>query len=882
MSRLLRRLWSLVRFRRFEDDLSEELEFHRAMTQQELERDGHSSREARLAAHKVLGNLTRSREDARAVWIWPWLESVWQDIAYAVRSLRRQPGFTLVAIVALGVSIGLNTSLFTVFAGLALRPMIGITEPARVVTVTQASAIGRGGRGPGGPSGAIGLSFPEFRFLADEARSFDGLVAHRELSVNLESDQVGRSTSAYAVTGDYFDVLGVQMEAGRGFAADEDRRESPARVAVLSHQLWRTRFGATAIVGREIRIDGVPHTVVGIASPEFTGPEGSANRVWLPLSSIPTLRANDPFLASLLDRWQDCCVKVTGRLAEGTTRPEAAAELQVLSGRFRASVGQDARQLLIGGTQFLQGRAASEALAIIGLLFTGITLLLLIACANVGNLLLARAAARLGEIGVRLSIGASRRRIVRQLLTEGLVLAAIAAALGVGLATWLPPFVLTRVADQSIPFDIRTDVLVLVYATALAVIACVACALAPALHATRVDVASALKNGTAAMRSRLPLRTVLLAVQVAVTVVLLTSAGLLLRGVAQARTLDLGFTMDEVGVVTIDLPAFAYDNTRAAALLNELRTAVRDVGLQSFAFTTNEPLGGYHFQTGMRLSSEGEEMTRPVEFIEVTPGYFDVLGLRLMAGRDFQDSDAGRPVAIVNETLARQYWPGQNPVGRSFIGGGRESLEIVGLVKDAYLRGLNGIEPVFFRPFGTRVWSEHFPRLLFRATQPAAWTAVAARISSVEARAVVNVTPLQDRFEGLISQLDFAPMAASILGVLGLTLATIGMFGVFAYVVRQRTREIGIRMALGARSGDITRLVLSGNSRAVTIGVAAGLAGAIAASQVLRGSLYGLSPLDPIAYAGVVLLLTAAATVASYLPARRAMRVDPTLALRHE
>ena len=269
------------------------------------------------------------------------------------------------------------------------------------------------------------------------------------------------------------------------------------------------------------------------------------------------------------------------------------------------------------------------------------------------------------------------------------------------------------------------------------------------------------------MRSRLPLRTVLLAVQVAVTVVLLTSAGLLLRGVAQARTLDLGFTMDEVGVVTIDLPAFAYDNTRAAALLNELRTAVRDVGLQSFAFTTHEPLSNFHFQTGMRLSSEGEEMTRPVEFIEVTPGYFDVLGLRLMAGRDFQDSDAGRPVAIVNETLARQYWPGQNPVGRSFIGGGRESLEIVGLVKDAYTSRLNGIEPVFFRPFGTRVWSEQFPRLLFRATQPAAWTAVAARISSVEARAVVNVTPLQDRFEDVISQLDFAPMAASILGRAG-------------------------------------------------------------------------------------------------------------------
>jgi predicted permease len=868
----MRRLLALLRVRQLDADLDEELQFHRAMKEQELQRAGLSAEEARRAARAALGNVTRSREDARAVWFWPWLESVWQDIVYAVRSLRRQPGFTLVAIVALGVAIGLNTSLFTVFAGLALRPMTGLTEPARVVTVTQASAIG--GRG--------GLSFPEFRFLADGTRSFDALVAHRELSVNLESDQVGRSTPAYAVTGNYFDVLGVRMEAGRGFVASEARRESPARVAVLSYQLWRTRFGAMALVGREIRIDGVPHTVVGITSPEFTGPEGSFNRVWLPLSSIPTLRPNDTSLASLLDRWQDCCVRVTGRLSDGTTRAEAAAELQVLSGRFRASVGQDARQILIGGTQFLQGRGAkTEALAVIALLFTGITLLLLIACANVGNLLLARAAARLGEIGVRLSIGASRRRIVRQLLTEGLVLATIAAALGVGLATWLPPFVLTRVVNQPAPFDIGTDVLVLVYATALAVIACVACALAPALHATRVDVASALKNRTA-MRSRLPLRTVLLAIQVAVTVVLLTSAGLLLRGVAQARTLDLGFTMDEVGVVTIELPAFAYDNTRAAALLSELRTAVRDVGLQSFAFTTFEPLSNFHGQTGVRLANESADMTRPVEFIEVTPGYFDVLRLRLMAGRDFQDSDAGRPVAIVNETLARQYWPGQNPVGRSFIGGGRESLEIVGLVKDAYTSRLNEIKPVFFRPLGTRVWSEQFPRLLFRATQPAAWTAVAARVSSVEARAVVNVAPLRDRFEDSMSDLDFAPMAASILGLLGLTLATIGMFGVFAYAVRQRTREIGIRMALGAHSGAITRLVLSGNSRAVTIGVAAGLAGAIGASQVLRSSLYGLSPLDPVAYGGVMLLLAAAAAAASYFPARRATRVDPVVALRHE
>jgi predicted permease len=673
------------------------------------------------------------------------------------------------------------------------------------------------------------------------------------------------------------------MEHGRGFVASEDRRDSLARVAVLSHQLWQTRFAGKAIVGQHVRIDGVPHTVVGITSPEFTGSEGNPIRVWLPLSSVPSLRANDPYLASLLDRWQDCCVNVTGRLAEGTTRAEATAELQVLSGRFRATVGQDARQILIGGTQFLQGRGAKgEALAIIGVLFTGITLLLLIACANVGNLLLARAAARLGEIGVRLSIGASRRRIVRQLLTEGLVLAAIAAALGVGLATWLPPFVLNNVVNQAAPFDIHTDALVLLYATALAVIACVACALAPALHATRVDVATALKNGTTALRSRLPLRTVLLAVQVAVTVVLLTSAGLLLRGVAQARTLDVGFTIDDVGVATITLPDFAYDNARAAALVKEMQAAVGDVGLQAFAFIAHEPLADFHMVTAMRLNGQGEEMSRQANFIPVTPGLFSVLRLPLVAGRDFQESDAGRPVAIVNETLARVYWRGANPVGRSFIGGGRESLEIIGVVKDAYMNDLNSIEPTFFRPMGDQIRSEPFPRLMFRATQPAAWSAVAARISNIEPRARVEVAPLRDRFENWLAEIDFAPIAASILGLLGLSLATIGMFGVFAYTVRQRTREIGIRMALGARSSAITRLILSGNSRAVIAGLVVGLAGALGAAQVLRRALYGLSPLDPVAYGGMVVLLATAAAAASYLPARRATRVDPVQALRQE
>ena len=317
-------------------------------------------------------------------------------------------------------------------------------------------------------------------------------------------------------------------------------------------------------------------------------------------------------------------------------------------------------------------------------------------------------------------------------------------------------------------------------------------------------------------------------------------------------------------------------------LLSELTAAVREAGVPLFAFVSIEPLANLHTQMGTRLSGESEAMMRIADFVDVSPGYFDVLRLPIIAGRDFDDRDRGRPVAIVNETFARQYWPGEKPIGRSFIGGGRDSLEIVGLVKDAHTTRLNAVEPVFYRPIGDHIRGELFPRLLFRSTQASTWTAVSAIVSNVEPRARVDVVPLRDRFADWLSELKVAPMAASILGALGLLLATIGMSGVFAYVVRQRTKEIGIRMALGARPAAISRLVLAGNSRAVIAGLVVGLGGALGASQVLRGSLYGLSPLDPIAYGGVVLLLAAAALTASYLPARRATRVDPVLALRHE
>jgi predicted permease len=873
MGTLFRRLRYWLRQREFDDALREEIEFHRGLTQQVLENGGLSTEESRLAARRDLGNVTRAREESRAIWIWPWLDSVWQDTTYATRSLRRHPGFTLLAVVILGVAIGLNTSLFTVFAGLALRPMAGLTEPSRVVSVSGEFALGR--------SGVIGMSFPEFQFLATESRSFSGLVAERNTSVTVEAGGVGRTLSAHVVTGSYFDVLGVRMEHGRGFLPAEDRRGSSVPVVVLSFSLWQGLFGADPeIVGAPIRINDIPHAVVGITSREFNGSEGGMRRLWLPLSSLPTLRSNDPFESTLLDRPQDCCVNVLGRLRDGVTSGQAEAELQVLSDRFRAGVGQEARAIVLGGTEFLKGqRAAASVLAVMGVLFVGIVLVLLMACANVGNLLLARAAGRAGEIGVRLSLGAGRPRIVRQLLTEGFVLALIGTGVGVAIAHWLPSLVLNDVAGQPAPFEIATDGWVLGYAIVLAAVACAAFALAPALHATRGDVAMVIKSGALPSR-RFPLRGVLLGVQVAVTVVLLTSAGLLLRGVATARGVDPGFAVEGVVVATVELPPVS-DSTRAQRFSADLVASLRDAGVEAFALVSNEPLGDSSSTTSMRLPGEAEEQMRTIEFLDVTPGYFDVLRIPIAAGRGFADADAGRGVAVVNESMARRYWPDDNPVGRSFFAGGtRRSLEVVGVVKDAHLDSLDVVEPLFFQPMTAA--GVDVAKVLFESRRASTSAAVTAAIQGLERRARIDFTPLTDRLADRRGELRFAPLAASILGTFGLTLATVGMFGTFAYAVCQRTREIGLRMALGARAADIVRLVLTGSSRAVAIGLAVGMLGALGASQVLRRSLYGVSPLDPLALGGVALMLAVAALAASYVPARRALRIDPSRALRWE
>ena len=866
MPRLLRRIQYLFRRNRIEDELAEEMEFHRQM----LARDHAGDR---TAAARAWGNTALARENARAVWLLPWIESLWQDLVYGLRGMRRERGFTVVALAALGLAIGLNTSLFTVFNAIALRPW-PVKDPARVVNVMRLAHRGAGA----GHFNGFGVA--EWRYISEHTKAFTGLMLTRN-GERVEMDS--RPYSLTWVTGNYFSVLGVDMARGRGFLAEEDRPQAPEAVAVMNYQTWQNRFGGDySMIGKTVRLDDIPFTIVGVAPENFNGTDSNRADFWAPLSARRVLRPDDADVLPFLTRITHCCSSMAGRLAPGYTQQQGAAEVELLVGQAHGeSEASKGVSIVTTGTAILESTGKGNKSKIVPAfvaMFAAMTLVLLLACANVGNLLLARAAARRTEIAVRLALGGSRMRLIRQLLVESLTLAVVAAAIGLAIAFRLPAAIVASAIPEN-GFIISPDLSVCAYTAGIAILACLVFGLAPALHGTHGQVAGALKREAPGGASRLRMRSVLLAAQVAISVVLLAGAGLLVRGLQRAERQDPGFRLDQVTMAKLELPAAAYSGARARTFTMELQHALATATeLPPTAIASDLPMANSRSFTNFRRSGDSPDQEKYVQFHEVSSGYFEVLRIPVVAGRNFMQADAGRDVVLINETAARMFFHDENPVGKAIVSS-EKTREVVGVVKDAYTTDLSKIEPTMYWPISGRFG---VPQLLMGDDNTAVQQRLAAIVHDLEPMGRLVFAPLADNLRSQLEPARYAAMLAGALGLLALALASIGMSGVFAYMVRQRTREIGVRMALGALPSQVVRLVLASNLRALAWGLGAGLAGALAATQLLKSLTYGIRAFDPVAYAAVFVLLAVAAIAASALPARRAARVDPLTALRWE
>jgi predicted permease len=813
------------------------------------------------------------------------LSNFWSDLRYSARTLRKNPGFTAVAVLAISLGIGVNTGIFTVLNGAALRPL-PVPGSTDVVSVYQDIHGLKSRNVHGAPSF---FSWPEYKSYRDDNRVLSGLAAYSPfLSVTLGGDQpqqlFGQLTSC-----NYFDVLNEPPALGRAFSASDCAVARQGAVAVISDNLWRTTFAADpAVVGRNIVLNRQPFTVIGVAPAGFQGTEPVASAFWAPVTmQFPLERDMDWFEKPNMS-W----LILLGRTKPGVSRSQVRADMAVIAGRIDQLTPGRKTTLQIETGTFLSMPEARKIATGVGLvLLAAVGMVLLIACANVANLLLARAAGRQKEIAIRLSVGASRGRLIRQLLTESLLIALLGGAFGSLIAVWsfeaIVEFVFSHLPHGAPPIvvGVGPDIRVLGYALILTLITGVVFGLVPALQASKPDVNTALKqSGIGGKSSDGFLRHALVGTQVAVSMVLLIAAGLLLRGLYQAQTIDPGFEMKNVATVSFDLRGQGYDDTRAGLFQQQVIDRLSALpGVDAVAQAGNTPLSDSH--RGTMFSVPPQPATYQVELNDVSPEFFSLLGVPIVRGRNFTGTEArtGAAVTIVTESTARRFWPNQDPIGKVVRMDDKTAMQVIGVVKDAQVSHLaKSDETYLYLPAGPKVQIRM--QLLVHGASGFASTAagIRAAIHSLDPGLVVDVARLEDNLEFWRAPSRIVAILAGSLGALGMLLACIGVYGVVSYAVSRRVREIGIRMTLGADAREVKSLILRQAMRPVAIGALIGIAGCAAVSQVLSSMLFGLSSHDPVAFVVVPLVLLSVALAASYVPARRATKVDPMVALRYE
>ena len=811
-----------------------------------------------------------------------------QDVRYAIRALHRSPLFAIVAVLSIAVGVGATTAIVTLANALLLRPPPGVGHPERVVTVGST----RDGRG------FDNFSYPNFVDYRAAAGSLSGLAALRvdPQAVSLAGPGGGEPIQMGAASGNFFSVLEARPALGRFFTMEDDRAPGASPVVVLSHGFWSRRFQAdSSIVGKSVVLNGTPFTILGVAAERFQGPFVLAPDVWVPLTASSLLGLPADIFQSRRSVW----IIGIGRLAPNVGIGQAQAELSGIAARLAAQYPDENKGhegLAVAQASLFPGDVRPMVAAFLGLLLAIAGLVLVIASTNVAGMLLARASVRRREIAVRLALGASRGQLVMQLVVESLLVFAAAGAAGLLLAKWMVAALMALVPRLPVPLhvDPQLDWRVLIFALVVSLVTGLVAGVVPALQTTRPDLVPALKSDTGgtATRQRLRLRSGLLVAQIAFSMLLIVVGGLFARTLTRARSIDPGFDARGVYIASLDLGLANLDETsgrRVGATLLERARAIP--GVRSAALSTMLPLDGGGLGLGPikvagREPPGGQDGGWREDWNVVTPGYFATMGIPLVRGRDFAESDrAGAgDVAILNETFAAALFPGQNAVGRTLTTDDR-LVTVIGVAHNAKYRSLGEPRRNFiYVPFAQRYMGR--TSLLVKTT-PGAETSVASPIrrlvQEVDARLpVLREQTMEEQTATSLFPQRVALYVSGGLGTVALLLALLGIYGVTAFSVSQRTREIGVRVALGAQRSHVVGLVLRQGVVLAVVGVVVGSLAAVGATRLIASLLYGVPPTDVVAFGGAAIALGLAAVVASWVPARRAAKVDPIVALRNE
>lgn len=865
------------------EELGEEIQSHLTLAEREALDSGRSQKDARFAARTEFGNVPAAEESTRDSWGRRWFFDLVRDFRYGFRMLLRSPGFSVLAILCLTLGIGANAAVFSWVEGILLRPFPAVPVEDRLVAMASTMR---------GQSGHDDISWPDFQDFARNCDLVDSFIAEHIIPATLSIGDRAQSVLGSVVSANYFDSLGVHPFLGRGFTPAEDMGDGGHPVVVISYNLWQEYFHSDPnVIGRIQRLNGLPHTIIGVTPEAFKGTfVGYSFQFWVPSSMEQTFYAGGAMKRDDRGaRW----IEGFALLKPGVSHSQAQQQISAVAAHLESAYpdtnrGRGVQLYPLWATPFNNAGTLLPTLRIA--LFVAV-FVLVIACANVGSLLLVRAFGRRHEMTVRLSIGAGRQRLVRQLLTEGLILSGFAAAGGILVAYWCRNMMILFFPSTSrlINLPAQLDWRVLALSACVCIFATLLFALVPAIHASNVDIAGALRaesGGVVGGRGKSRFRSALVIVQVALSFLLLVASGLVLQSLQRIRTTDPGFSPNVENTV-VNLFLSGYDTQRAKNFENELILRVRALpGVESAAYARSTAFTYRNFSTSP-VAVDGyvppADQQPNVAYNEVGPGFLATMGIPLVSGREFTDADDenSAPVAIVNEVMAAQFWPGRDPVGERVQIKGRW-MRIVGVAKLSKYRNMIEQPTAFMYVPLHQNFSALVGLNIRTSLASAAMTkALSAQISALDANLpIYEVITMQEQITRMSWQQRASVILLAIFGGLAVLLAGIGLYGVMSYSVSQGTRELGLRLALGAQVSSVLRLVF-GRGLAITgIGVAIGAAAALLLTRLMGDMLYKVSPRDPLAFTAAFLVMLGAAGAACFVPAWRASRIDPVRALR--